>query len=221
MGNSWGIYTGAGTRILDVEHNDTEPDQFDEVYAKLETRGGGSLRGGMAYALETKLGLGGGGQFSLTRSKLRYGEGGTVEQQATFTGAFSQKWRMETKSNIEVFSPSNIKILPVSSSVTWAKSQIMIAMPVVTLWVVDQVAPQLNLIGKQATAPYLGSFPLGPANPFTIPADTGTINYPPAGGAGGTGGGYVLTGIDGVENAQGGGVWRKVYSYVYRFDFTP
>lgn len=213
---AFALYDDSSSRILDVQHVLTEADAFDEIRVTV-AKVAASLEAGKTYD-EGATGI---GNFKCTGYTSRWGTGGEVIQDAIFKGVFANKKREETDFNLETYSLTNFKLnvsgftFPsgTGTSTVWDRGNITVALPVFIVEAVDTTAPALNLVGKEAAAPYGGgSFPTAPANPFTVSADNATIQYPD---------GWVLMGIPSQENHAGGGVWKKRYIYHFRWNYIP
>lgn len=114
-------------------------------------------------------------------------------------------------------SPSNVKIVPVSASTFWTKTNILVAEPGFVVYSLDNQAPSQTGIGKPAATGFGGiTLPTmtQSANPYTftgVPTSDVTLNYPF---------GWVFEGCE-VQDTVGGSLWFKAYHYVWRFQYGP
>lgn len=212
--NSFGFYTG-GSRIISVERVERDAESWDELIVAV-SKPASSLAAGRTYTMGESAGL---GNFRMDESKLRWGQGGTVIQEAVFRGCFAPKVKRITGSEIQIYSLQNFKLnvsgfsypSGTSAATTWPRGNIMVAMPKLTIAAVDTTAPALSLIGREAAGPYSGSFPAIPSNPFTVPIAQATVQWPA---------GWILVDIP-SEEVTGGGVFKKQYVYQARWSYTP
>lgn len=207
------IYGNWRTRFLSLS-NQVADASWDTISAEIIHRGKTVDEVRAMYPLYAAVGIGLG--FYMTGLEVRPSSilPGCTVAAATLSGAFDGKLKTTGAASAHSESPSNIKIFPLSSTVVFQKTDILICEPTFEVMALDNVAPDTLNVGKTVTLGYGGTaLPPAPANPFNFGnadiSETVTVHYPY---------GWVYMG---VEYERLGTLYLKRYYYAYRHLLSP